>query len=179
MITLLVGIQFSKLFQPEKWPTIRPHTIRNCARSSRNAARRMLGTLRAIISEPRAPSTRNGARDDLGIGMTARLVDNDGDAVIWDGGDDLTMSADMIYALAEQIITPKEFATFLARNNLTQEAAAAHLGRSRRQIATYATTGPIPRIVAWACYGFDAYRRAKAMAEKVEKDEHAKNNKTA
>ncbi|MCA1437997.1 hypothetical protein I6F33_34340 [Bradyrhizobium sp. BRP20] len=111
--------------------------------------------------------------------LTARLVDDDGDAVIWDGGDDLTMSADMIYALAEQIITPKEFATFLARNNLTQEAAAAHLGRSRRQIATYATTGPIPRIVAWACYGFDAYRRAKSMAEKVEKDEHAKNNKAA
>jgi hypothetical protein len=31
----------------------------------------MLGMLRAIISEPRAPSNRYGARDDLGIGNLA------------------------------------------------------------------------------------------------------------
>jgi len=107
-------------------------------------------------------------RDDARF-KTAR-VDEDGDTVVWDGGDDLVMSADMIHSLASQIMTPKDFANFLARHGLTQEAAAANLGRSRRQVATYATTGPIPRIVAWACYGFDAYQRAKQMAEQVEKD---------
>ncbi|WP_152663825.1 2Fe-2S iron-sulfur cluster binding domain-containing protein, partial [Sphingomonas sp. SRS2] len=41
--------------------------ISNCARSPRNAARTIRGTLRAIKSEARAPSNRNGARDHLGI----------------------------------------------------------------------------------------------------------------
>ncbi|MGY3610608.1 MULTISPECIES: hypothetical protein, partial [unclassified Bradyrhizobium] len=35
--------------------------------SNRNPARRMLGMLRAIISEPCAPSTRYGAHHHLGI----------------------------------------------------------------------------------------------------------------
>ncbi|WP_284276263.1 MarR family winged helix-turn-helix transcriptional regulator, partial [Bradyrhizobium iriomotense] len=35
-------------------------------------ARRMLGTPRAIISEPCTPSTRYGARDALGIGMQVK-----------------------------------------------------------------------------------------------------------
>jgi hypothetical protein len=98
-------------------------------------------------------------------------IAEDGDAVAWDGNDDLAISADMLHALAEQIMTPKDFAKFLARHSLTQEVAAAQLGRSRRQIASYATSGPIPRIVAWACYGFDEYQRAKAMAQTLERDE--------
>lgn len=103
----------------------------------------------------------------------------DGDVVAWDGNDDLVMSADMLHALAEQIMTPKDFAAFLGRNNLTQEAAAAQLGRSRRQVATYATSGPIPRIVAWACYGFDEYRRAKVMAPTLDGDEKPGDNRAA
>jgi hypothetical protein len=103
----------------------------------------------------------------------------DGDGVAWDDNDDLVMSADMLHALAEQIMTPEDFAAFLRRNNLTQEVAAAQLGRSRRQIAAYATSGPIPRIVAWACYGFEEYRRAKAMAQNLERDEKPGNNQAA
>ncbi|PZQ53569.1 MAG: ATPase, partial [Novosphingobium pentaromativorans] len=38
------------------------------------AARTILGTLRAIISESRAPSNRNAARDDLGIRSYAEQV---------------------------------------------------------------------------------------------------------
>ncbi|MVT68750.1 DUF2442 domain-containing protein [Bradyrhizobium pachyrhizi] len=110
--------------------------------------------------------------------LTSHIAE-DGDAVAWDGNDDLMMSADTIHALAEQIMKPKDFVAFLARTNLTQEAAAAQLGRSRRQIATYATTGPIPRIVAWACFGFEEYRRARTMAQTLENSEKPDSNRAA
>lgn len=93
---------------------------------------------------------------------TGRLAD-DGGAVAWDG-DGLEMSADMIQSAAEQAMTPADFSRFMARNALTQDAAAAVLGRSRRQIANYTSAGPIPRIVALACYGFEAHRREAAKA---------------
>jgi hypothetical protein len=62
-------------------------------------------------------------------------------------------------------MTPTEFARFLERNRLTQEGAAALLGRSRRQIGYYLNPGPVPRIVALACFGYEALvarRRAEA-----------------
>jgi hypothetical protein len=90
-------------------------------------------------------------------------IAEDGDAVSW-GSDDLMMSADTIQSLAQESWESKEFVEFLLRNKLTQEAAAALLGRSRRQIATYATVGPIPRVVALACYGFESLRRDKFLA---------------
>jgi hypothetical protein len=86
------------------------------------------------------------------------VVAVDGDAVSW-GSEDLMMSADTIQSVAQESWTPKEFVDFLTRGKLTQESAAALLGRSRRQIATYATTGPIPRVVALACYGLESLRR--------------------
>jgi len=91
------------------------------------------------------------------------IIAQEGDAVSW-GGDDLMMSADTIQSLAQESWEPKEFVEFLSRNKLTQEAAAALLGRSRRQVATYATIGPIPRVVALACYGFESLRRDKFLA---------------
>jgi hypothetical protein len=90
-------------------------------------------------------------------------IAEDGDAVAWGDGGDLMMSADTIQALAQESWTPKEFMDFLTRNRLTQEAAAALLGRSRRQVATYATKGPIPRVIALACYGFESLRRDKFL----------------
>jgi len=89
--------------------------------------------------------------------LTGVIAEN-GDAVMW-GGEDLTMSADTIQSLAQESWTPKEFVDFLNRNRLTQEAVAALLGRSRRQIANYTMKGPIPRVVALACYGLEALRR--------------------
>jgi hypothetical protein len=85
-------------------------------------------------------------------------IAQDGDAVAWGNDEDLVMSADTIQSLAQESWTPKEFADFLNRNRLTQEAAAALLGRSRRQIANYVTIGPIPRVVTLACYGLEALR---------------------
>jgi hypothetical protein len=95
---------------------------------------------------------------DESLFLKGTLVE-DGDAVAWGDSEDLMMSADTIQSLAQESWTPKEFTDFLTRNRLTQEAAAALLGRSRRQIATYATKGPIPRVIALACYGFESLRR--------------------
>jgi hypothetical protein len=94
---------------------------------------------------------------DESLFLVAVLAE-DGDAVSW-GSEDLMMSADTIQSLAQESWTPKEFVDFLTRAKLTQESAAALLGRSRRQIATYATMGPIPRVVTLACYGLEALRR--------------------
>lgn len=92
----------------------------------------------------------------------------DGDAVSW-GNDDLMMSADTIQSLAQESWSSADFANFLERMKLTQEAAAAILGRSRRQIATYATQGPIPRVVTLACYGFESLRRDKFLSGTISK----------
>ncbi|MBR0812082.1 DUF2442 domain-containing protein [Bradyrhizobium diazoefficiens] len=93
----------------------------------------------------------------------AGKIAEDGDVVAWDTGD-LVMSADTIQSLAQESWTPSEFVAFLTRNQLTQVSAAALLGRSRRQIANYVARGPIPRVVALACYGFESLRRDKFLA---------------
>jgi hypothetical protein len=102
-------------------------------------------------------------RGNVDLFATAHLIE-DGDVVAWDGPD-LEMTGELIETLAEQTMTPEDFGHFLARNNLTHEAAAALLGRSRRQIEYYLQRGPIPRIVALACFGYEALLardRAKA-----------------
>jgi hypothetical protein len=50
----------------------------------------------------------------------------------------------------------------LDRHGLTLDAAGAVLGISRRQVAYYAKDRPIPRLVALACAGYDAWQAAKA-----------------
>ena len=85
--------------------------------------------------------------------QTARLVD-DGNVVVWDDGR-IDMSAELIEEIANETMTPQDFANFLQSNGLTQEAAAALLGYSRRQIGTFVSVGPIPRVVALACYGYE------------------------
>lgn len=92
-------------------------------------------------------------RDDAELFATAKLRDG-GNVIVWDG-EDLEMTAEMVESLAEESMTPAEFAAFLKRNNLTQQAAAALLGRSRRQIAYYLNPGPIPRVVSLACLGYE------------------------
>lgn len=95
-------------------------------------------------------------RDNPALFAAVRLIE-EGAAVAWANGDtDIEMSADMIENLAMQEMTPADFANFLSRNKLTQDAAGALLGRSRRQIGYYLATGPIPRIVALACHGYEA-----------------------
>jgi hypothetical protein len=94
-------------------------------------------------------------------------IAEDGDAVSWGDNPDLMMSAETVQSLAQESWTPKEFVEFLARTNLTQTQAAALLGRSRRQIATYATKGPIPRVITLACYGFESLRRDRFLTDTI------------
>ena len=102
-------------------------------------------------------------RDNPTLFATARLIE-DGFVVGWDGPD-LEMTAEVIERCADETMSPADFADFLRRNKLTQEQAAALLGRSRRQIGYYLKPGPVPRIVALACLGYQALaerRKTKA-----------------
>ncbi len=83
---------------------------------------------------------------------TVKVIEN-GSVVAWDGND-LELTAEALEGLAEQAMTPSEFAAFMKRFDLTETAMAAILGYSRRQIGYFKTVGPIPRVVALACKGY-------------------------
>ena len=101
-------------------------------------------------------------RDNPDLFATARL-EEDGFAIVWEG-ETLDMSAELVETLADQTMTPKEFAAFLRRNRLTQDAAAALLGRSRRQVGYYLSAGPVPRVIALACIGYETISARKRQA---------------
>jgi hypothetical protein len=100
-------------------------------------------------------------RNNRELFQRARLID-DGEAVAWDDKD-LEMSAEAIEQLAQVEMTPQDFSTFLNRNNLTQEAFAQIFGYSRRQVLNFTKVGPIPRIVAWACRGYELQRLIREL----------------
>jgi hypothetical protein len=85
------------------------------------------------------------------------------------GDGTIDMSAEFIEDIANEAMTPQDFVGFLRRNDLTEEEAAALLGYSRRQIGNFVSTGPIPRVVALACYGYEArsgtYRERQLLPE--------------
>jgi hypothetical protein len=85
---------------------------------------------------------------------TVTLMD-DGGAIAWKGGA-IDMAATSIEHLAEEAMTGSDFRAFMQTRSLTYEAAAALLGRSRRQIANYLAEPSklLPRVVAMACFGF-------------------------
>lgn len=87
-------------------------------------------------------------------------VSDDGNAVAWGDGS-IDMAAASIERLAEESMTAGDFEAFLKRNRLTHQGAASALGRSRRQIEYYLSTGVIPRTIALACFGYEARRRAR------------------
>jgi hypothetical protein len=81
---------------------------------------------------------------------------NDGSAIAWGANDEIDMAASSIQRLAEETMTADDYRKFLERNGLTQETAAAQLGRSKRMIAYYLEQGMLPRLVSLACYGLEA-----------------------
>ncbi len=90
-------------------------------------------------------------RNDRSLFKSVHLVE-DGRAIAWGDDEAIDMAATSIERLAEEGLTADEFQQFLEREGLTQEAAAAMLGYSRRQIAHYlAGDKPIPRVFALAC----------------------------
>lgn len=153
------GIELPRLAAVEPLP---PCTLRVEWAEGTRAGREDFVDLRPVIYSYRI---FRPLRDEKLFATAARI--EDGDAVAW-AGEDLVMTADMIQSVADEGMSPKDFSAFLSRNKLTQESAAALLGRSRRQIANYVSVGPVPRIVALACYGFEAHRRDAALARKLE-----------
>lgn len=86
---------------------------------------------------------------------TVHLIEN-GNAVAWGENDNIDMATTSIERLAEEAMSADDFSAFLERNRLTHQGAASALGRSRRQIEYYLSKGVIPRIIALACFGYEA-----------------------
>ncbi len=93
-------------------------------------------------------------RDDSDLFRTVRII-NYGSALGWGNGEDIDMSAEGVEDLAEQTMTAADFRLFMDRHKLTQEAAAAQLGISRRQVNYFLTSKSVPRTVALACSYLD------------------------
>jgi hypothetical protein len=81
-------------------------------------------------------------------------VIDDGYAIAWGNGS-IDMSASSVERLAEEAMTGKDFCDFMKRNALTHQAAAAALGRSKRQIENYLQYETLPRMVVLACIGYE------------------------
>jgi hypothetical protein len=91
---------------------------------------------------------------------TAQII-NDGHAIAWGDGS-IDMSAATIERLAEEAMTGADFSEFLRRHCLTHQAAAAALGRSKRQIENYLQYETLPRMVVLACIGYESRREIKS-----------------
>jgi hypothetical protein len=95
-------------------------------------------------------------RNDAGLFATARVNDL-GTAVLWGSGDELDMASTTVERLAEESMTSADFQKFLDDHNLTHNAAALVLGYKRRQIENFLSgEQPVPRVVALACFGYEA-----------------------
>lgn len=102
-------------------------------------------------------------RKDRALFDTVHLAE-DGEAIAWGDDDTIDMAATSVERLAEEALTPDDLRKFLDQEELTQEAAAALLGYSRRQIAHYlAGDKPIPRVFALACHALAARNAADEL----------------
>jgi predicted DNA-binding transcriptional regulator AlpA len=86
-------------------------------------------------------------------------VGDHGASVIWANDDELELAADNLRARAvEQAggVSHEFIWNWMARNDLTVDAAAVALGVSRRMLAYYRSgSKPVPRTVALACLGWE------------------------
>jgi hypothetical protein len=83
----------------------------------------------------------------------------DGRSIVWDDGSEIGLSWLQDLALAR--MTAAEFREGLDKLDLTIEAAAAHLGVSKRSIAGYRRDREVPRAIALAVR-FMLQRRLRA-----------------
>lgn len=99
------------------------------------------------------PSVFNGAK-----------VGEHGASVAWDDDDDLELAADNLRARAiEQAggVSHEFVWNWMARHELSLDAAAQALGVSRRMLAYYRSGAkPVPRTVALACLGWEDLKKA-------------------
>ena len=119
------------------------------------------GRTETVVLSPLIDSLKFYAplRKNAELFATAHII-NDGSALAWGRHDAIDMAASSVERLAEESMTADEFRAFLTRNKLSQEAAAAELGRSKRALAYHLSMGFMPRLITLACYGYEA-RKAK------------------
>jgi hypothetical protein len=125
-------------------------------RAGRRRGRADIVTLSPLIDTLKfyAPIRKNSE-----IFETVHVID-DGYAIAWGDGS-IDMSAASVERLAEEAMTGKDFGDFLRRNCLTHQAAAAGLGRSKRQIENYLQYEALPRVMVLACIGYEARARSE------------------
>lgn len=91
--------------------------------------------------------------------FSSAKVGDHGASVIWANDDELELAADNLRARAvEQAggVSHEFIWNWMARNDLTLDAAALALGLSRRMLAYYRSgSRPVPRTVALACLGWE------------------------
>lgn len=91
--------------------------------------------------------------------FSSAKVGDHGASVIWADDNDLELAADNLRARAiEQAggVSHEFIWNWMARNDLTIDAAAVALGVSRRMLAYYRSgSKPVPRTVALACLGWE------------------------
>jgi len=90
-------------------------------------------------------------------------VTADGAAIGWGRDDEIDMPATAVERLATDVMSNDDFAGFLARNNLSLDAAAGQLGISRRLVAYYAKNRPIPRYIALACRYIESLKQGRIV----------------
>jgi hypothetical protein len=107
------------------------------------------GTQKLVDLAPALLSHRHfiPLREDNLLFQTVR-VDEDGMALEWDDG--IEMVGDWIASLPSVGLTNADFREAMDRLNLSLDGMAAQLELSRRQIASYRGTKPIPAHVAFA-----------------------------
>ena len=95
---------------------------------------------------------------DPEVFSSAKIGDH-GASVIWANDDDLELAADNLRARAIEQgggVSHEFIWNWMARNDLTIDAAAVALGVSRRMLAYYRSgSKPVPRTVALACLGWE------------------------
>lgn len=105
-------------------------------------------------------------RKNSEIFETVHTID-DGYAIAWGNGS-IDMSAASVERLAEEAMTGKDFCDFMKRNALTHQAAAAALGRSKRQIENYVQYEVLPRMVTLACIGYETRKLHVSCSSLIE-----------
>jgi hypothetical protein len=100
-------------------------------------------------------------RDDAEL-LKSVHVTADGAAIAWGTDDAIDMAATTVERLAEETMDSSDFRAWLERHAFTYEAAAAHLGISRRLVGYYASRRRVPRYIALACRYIDSLHSTQA-----------------
>jgi hypothetical protein len=126
------------------------------------------GTVKIVDLAPVLLSHRHfiPLRDNDDLFQTVR-VNEDGVAIEWDG--DIELTAEWIERLPPVGMDNTEFRKIMNDLDLTLEGAAAQLGVSRRQIAAFRGSKPIPSYIALAVrylaeHGAEDHREAAPRA---------------